>query len=57
VAGADIGLPTPLADHLWRTDPEQLRDLGHRRPFRLMIGPDLTDHPDRPLTQLDRVPR
>lgn len=35
--------------------PEQLRDLGHSRPLRLMIGPDLTDHPDRTLTQLGRL--
>src|SRR5262249_13876193 len=39
------------------TDPEQLGDPTHRRPLRLMLGPDLADHPDRPLTQLSRVPR
>jgi hypothetical protein len=41
---------------LRRPDPDQLRDLDHRRPLRLMITPDLSDHPDRPLTQLGRIP-
>jgi hypothetical protein len=32
--------------------PQQLGDLAHRRPVRLMIGTALAEHPDRPLTQL-----
>ena len=46
----------PLAHRLGRADPEQLGDLTHRRPLRLVLIADLSDHPHRPLTQLRRVP-
>src|SRR5690606_18683207 len=56
LTGVDLGLAAPLPDSLRRPDTEQLGDLAHRSPLRLVIGPDLGDHPDRPLTQLGRVP-
>ena len=55
-AAIDLGLAHPLAHRLRRPDPQQPRDLAHRRPLRLVLATDLGDHPDRPLTQLRRVP-
>lgn len=57
MARIDLGLAAPLTHRLPRPDTEELGDLAHRRQIRPMIDADLTAHPDRPLTQLDRVRR
>src|SRR3954451_19115017 len=56
LAAINLSLTAPLADRLRRPDTEQCRDLGHRGPVGLVVGPQLGDHPDRPLTQFGRVP-
>src|SRR5690606_38539841 len=56
LAAIDLSLAAPFPDRLWRPDTQQRRDLRHCGPVRLVVGPDLADHPDRPLTQLGRVP-
>ena len=57
-AQAIIAMSQKLAERtlLRRPDPEQLSDPAHRGPLRLLLRHDLSDHPNRPLLQLRRVP-
>ena len=54
--GIDLGLAHPLAHGLGTANPEQTSDLTDRRPLRIVLIADLSDHPHRALTQLRRVP-
>src|SRR6478672_7349382 len=52
----DLGLAHPFAHRLGTANPEQTSDLTDRRPLRIVLSADLSDHPHRPLPQLRRIP-
>lgn len=56
LAAIDLSLTALLPNRLRRPDTQQRGHPRHRGPVGLMVRSDLADHPDRPLTQLDRVP-
>jgi len=53
--GLNLSLPAELANVFGVRTSQRLRDLRHRRTLRLMVRPDLTDHPARLLTWLGRA--